>query len=112
MSVLWPSIGWYCVFRFFVFQQQLHSRSFRGASKSYGLLLSLSGFLGMIVGIFYLGWLAYSAQWWAPALAFIASVIVSGVISGLLRTDGALAATGLAGFIIAPIAGYLMFSTI
>lgn len=112
MSILWPTIGWYCVFRFFIFQQQIHGKNFRGSSASYGLALSLFGFLGMLVGFFYLGWIAYATHWWAPIPAFLAGTIVSGVISGLLRTEIALAITSLTGFVAVPVASYLMFSTI
>lgn len=109
---LWPTLGWYCLFSFFVFQHQLHAKSFRGESQSFGLILSIFGFGGMLAGLAYLGAIAYWIAWWAPILALIVGTLVAGIASGLLaRSQMALLGSSLAGFIGAPASAYLMFSS-
>jgi hypothetical protein len=112
MSVLsWPSIGWYCLFSIFVFYQQLHVKNFRGASKAFGLALSISAVLGMLTGFAYLLYYGWSVAWWAPIVIFILGILVSLVAFTLERVVGALALS-LLGFIGWPVSAYFMFQYI
>lgn len=110
---LWPTAGWYVLFSFFVFQQQLHGKNFRGSSVAFGLALSIFGFGGMLSGLAYLGFLAYSIAWWTPIPVFVAGTLISGFFSGLLaRTQERLLVASLVGFAAWPVSAYLMFTTV
>lgn len=113
LQALLPSIGWYVVFSFFVFHQQLHAKKFQGGSQGYALLLSVFGLTGMIIGLAYLGVLAYRAAWWAPLPAFIMGTLIAGLGSGLLaRSAGRIAIISLIGFAAWPVSAYFMFQAI
>jgi hypothetical protein len=112
MSLLsWPSIGCYCLFSIFVFYQQLHAKNFRGASEAFGLILSISAFLGMLTGFAYLGYYGWSVVWWGPIVIFILGILSLIVGFALERALGALTLS-LAGFIVWPISAYFMFQYI
>ncbi|TCP03282.1 hypothetical protein [Caldimonas thermodepolymerans] len=107
-SLSWASIGFYCLFSIFVFYQQLHAKNFRGASQAFGLILSLSAFLGMLTGLSYLIYYGWSVVWWAPIV-----ILVIGIASALIgfvieRVLGAFTLS-MAGFIGWPVCAYLMF---
>ena len=109
--ISWPSIICYCIFSVFVFYQQLHAKRFEGGSQLFALLLSFSGFLGMLVGIAYLGYYGWRVVWWAPVVAFICGVLA--VIPGVFveRFIGKYLLSFLA-FIIWPLSAYFMFQYI
>ena len=110
---LWPSVGWYALFSFFVFQQQVHAKNFRGGSVAYGFALSTFAFVGMLVGFAYLGVLGYSTTWWLPVPILIAAALISGLASGILsRSPERLAILGAIGFIATPVCAWFMFSCI
>lgn len=109
MSALsWPSIGCYCLFSIFVFYQQLHVKNFGGGSEAFGLALSISAFIGMLIGFAYLGFYGWSVVWWAPIVIFFLGVLASMIGFVFERAVGALALS-IAGFIGWPVSAYFMF---
>lgn len=107
-AILWPSVGWYCVFGVFVYYQQLHGREFKGASQGFALALNLFGFAGMLAGFAYLGYYGWHVSWLGAIAAFILGVVA--VIPSVLveRIVGKLTLS-LAGFVVWPLAAYMMF---
>lgn len=108
-SILWPSIGFYSLFSVFVYYQQLHSRDFNGASGALGFSLGLFGFAGMLTGFAYLGYYGWTVSWWGALLAFALGVaaILPGVLVERIVGKHTLS---LAGFVVWPLAAYMMFS--
>lgn len=104
----WASIGFYCLFGIFVFYQQLHIKTFRGASQTFGFILSLSAFLGMLVGLAYLIYYGWKVVWWMPFIVFGIGLVASIVGFIIERRVGALALS-LAGFVGWPVCAYFMF---
>ena len=74
-SLSWMSVFFYCLFGTFVYYQQLHVRDFRGASKVFELVLSLSAFAGMITGLVYLIYYGWIVAWWAPIVIFVIGIL-------------------------------------
>ena len=92
----------------FVFYQQLHARDFRGASQSFGLVLSLFAFLGMLTGFAYLIYYGWVVVWWAPIPIFILGLLSSVVGFLIERVIGKLSIS-LLGFIAWPVCAFFMF---
>lgn len=107
----WPSIGFYCLFGIFVFYQQLHAKNFRGANQTFALILSLSAFLGMLVGFAYLIYYGWAVAWWAPLIIFGIGLIASVLGFIIERIVGAFALS-LVGFVGWPICAYFMFTLV
>lgn len=110
-NIVWLSAGAYCVFCVFCFYQKLHMKNFQGASQGFHTLLTVFVFLSMISGLGYLVIYGYKVDWIAAVIIFILGVAAT--IPGLLieRIIG-LHAMSLAGFVVVPVAGYIMFSSI
>ncbi|MGA0588855.1 hypothetical protein ACO2Q2_17300 [Dyella sp. KRB-257] len=104
----WPSIGFYCLFGIFVFYQQLHARRFRGASQVFGLILSLSAFLGMLAGFAYLIYYGWAVVWWVPFVIFVIGLVASLLGFIVERAVGAFTLS-IAGFVGWPVCAYFMF---
>ena len=104
----WPSIGFYCIFTVVVFYQQLHARDFQGASQSFGLVLSLFAFAGMLTGLAYLVYYGWSVVWWAPIPIFLIGLLVSFPGFLLERLVGKFSLSML-GFVAWPVCAYFMF---
>ena len=100
-----------CLFTMFVFYQQLHLRDFRGASKTFELVLSVFAFSGMIVGLIYLIIYGIKVIWWAPLVVFIISLAFQFIAFSVERLVG-MFSISLIGFIGWPLFAFLMFITI
>ena len=105
------NIRYYCLFGTFVYYQQLHFKTFKGASIVFELILSVFAFVGMIVGIAFLIYYGYKVTWWAPIIIFIIGLLFMFVGVFLEKLIGLLTMS-LLGFIVWPICAYLMFTTI
>lgn len=92
----------------FVYYQQLHVRDFRGSSKGFEFILSLSAFAGMIVGLSYLLYYGWTVVWWAPIPIFVAGLLFTIVGVGLERLLGPFTLS-LLGFIGWPLCAIAMF---
>jgi hypothetical protein len=65
----------YLAFGAFSFYQKLHLKNFKGASKAFHSILSVSSVLCTCVGLFYLYTLWDAFGWKTPALFFVASIL-------------------------------------
>ena len=108
-SLSWPSIAFYCAFGIFVFYQQLHVKYFRGASQIFGLILSLSAFLGMLTGLAYLVYYGWHVVWWAPLIIFVIGILVSMLGYFIERLVGKFTLS-FVGFVGWPVCAYFMFA--
>jgi hypothetical protein len=107
-ALAWPSIGFYCIFGFFVFYQQLHVKNFRGASQGFHSILLASTTLGVLTGIVYLGYYGWTVKWWAPFAIVVIGIACTTLGLFLERLVGA-ATLSLTAFIGWPISAYFMF---
>ncbi|MDZ4406233.1 hypothetical protein [Prosthecobacter sp.] len=110
-SISWLSVLFYCLFGMFVFYQQLHVRSFRGSSKGFEAILTLSAIAGMITGLAYLIYYGWTVVWWAPILIFVVGILFTIVGVFVERLLG-LFALSLLGFIGWPLCALAMFKHI
>jgi hypothetical protein len=109
MSVIsWPSIGSYCVFSIFVYYQQRHAKMFNGSSAIFGLVLSLFAFAGMLIGFAYLAYYGWTVSWWVAILAFVLGTL-AGAPAGMLENLVGALTFSLTGFVVWPVAAYMMF---
>jgi hypothetical protein len=109
--ISWLSVFYYCLFGVFVFYQQLHLRNFRGSSKGFEIVLSLSAFAGTITGLSYLVYYGWSVAWWAPIPILLVGLLFTGVGVLIERIFGVFMLS-LAGFIGWPLCAYAMFKHI
>lgn len=107
----WLNLLYYCLFGTFVFYQQLHAKNFRGASKGFEVALTISSFLGWIVGFIYLIYYGYLVIWWAPIVIFVIGILFN-IISGFIERIIGQLTISLLGFVAWPLFAYLMFQTI
>jgi uncharacterized membrane protein len=107
-AISWPSIGWYCIFSTFVYYQQLHGKEFRGSSVVFGLVLNLFAFAGMLISFAYCIYYGWNVSWLGAIAAFIIGIFA--MLPGMLveRIVGKLTLS-LAGFVVCPLAAYMMF---
>jgi hypothetical protein len=106
---------YYLIFSTFVFYQQLHARDYKGDSKLFGFLLTISSFLGMIVGLIYLFYFGYHVTWWAPIVMILMQLVFTlekfiNKASGYSRMGELI--FSLIGLVIWPLFAYLMFTTV
>ena len=107
----WLNLLYYCLFGTFVYYQQIHVKNFRGASKVFEMVLTISAFLGMIVGLGYLIYYGYLVVWWAPFLILVIGILFQFVAGFIERLLGQFTMS-LLGFVAWPLFAYLMFQTI
>lgn len=108
-ALLWPSIGFYCLFGVFIFYQQLHVKNFHGASQGFALALNISAILGMVTGVVYLVYYGWNVVWWAPLIVFVIGLLASmlGFLAERLVGATVLSVSAFAGW---PACAYFMFS--
>ena len=105
------NVFYYCLFGMFVYYQQLHSKNFRGTSKVLEMVLTISSFLGMIVGFAFLLYYGYKVVWWAPVFIFVIGMFFQFIAVIIERILGQFTIS-LVGFVAWPLFAYLMFQTI
>ena len=105
------SIAFYCAFSFFVFYQQLHVKTFRGASSSFGVALNVSAFAGVMTGVAYLLYYGWTVTWWAPIVILVIGLVATtvGIVVEKFVDKDALSVGGFIGW---PVSAYFMFSHI
>lgn len=103
----WGVIISYSLFSLFIFCQQYHLKYFRGASRMYPALLSLTGMVGLLTGIVFLVFYAFKVAWWAPVgimvISFLFQMLVHPLISHFAPWIGMV---GLVGW---PVCAVIMF---
>ena len=111
-SLSWATMVFYCIFSIFLFEQQRHVKNFNGASRGFGMVLSMSAFLGMVTGIAYLVYYGWNVTWWAAAAIFICGLIAK-MYGGFIvaHAIGPLSLS-MAAFVGWPISAYFMFAAI
>lgn len=102
---------YYCLFGTFVYYQQLHAKNFKGSSQIFEMVLSVSAFIGMLVGFGYLIYYGYLVVWWAPLVILIIGILFQFIGSIIERLVGQFTIS-LLGFVAWPLFAYLMFKTI
>ena len=107
-AISWPSVAFYCAFGIFVFYQQLHVKTFRGASQAFLLALNLSAVIGMLTGLVYLVYYGWSVVWWAPLVIFAIGLAASMLGFLVERVVGSLALS-LGAFAGWPVCAFFMF---
>jgi len=108
VAISWASALFYCFFGAFVYYQQLHARDFRGASQTFGLILSISAFTGIITGLFYLVYYGWAVVWWAPIVIFIIGILFRFMCVFIEKLVGKFTLSFL-GFFGWPICAFFMF---
>ena len=112
---------YFSIFSTFVYYQQLHAKTFNGANRLFGFLLTVFAFLGMLLGLIYLCYIGYHIHWYSPFIYLIVSLIFKIIIvyplEMLINKFGEYNMLGIlffsiSGFIIWPICAYLMFTSI
>lgn len=107
-SISWTSAAFYSLFSIFVFYQQLHLKSFRGASQGFGALLATSALIGTVTGFIYLGYYGWHVSWIAAVLIFVLGIVVGVTGMFIERIIGAFSLS-MIGFIGWPLCAYFMF---
>ncbi len=104
----WLSIVSYCIFKFFLFYQQLHLKSFRGSSELSRFALAVFAFFGLITGFVYLLYYGWSVVWWAPVIIFAIGLLVN---IAALKVERAInyIALSMIGFVVMPVSAFFMF---
>lgn len=108
-SISWASAAFYCLFGIFVFYQQLHAKSLRGSSHSFGLLLTVSALAGTITGIVYLVYYGWNVSWFVAAAILVAGVFLAAFAGVLLENLIGAPALSMIGFAGWPVCAYFMF---
>jgi len=106
-------IASYALFSLFVFYQQLHVKTYRGASKGFGALLTLFAFLAMLAGLAFLFYYGYKVSWLGAAGLFGIALVVKFVWFGIeakLGLRDAAPLVSVAGFVGIPACAYFMWT--
>jgi hypothetical protein len=102
----------YSVFSLFEYYHTLHARTFRGSSRSFGLLLNLSAFLGMVFGLGFLLYYGYAVKWYLPAVLLAVSLVVDLLFFALVEAYVGWYSfpfvMSLSAFIVLPTSGFVM----
>ena len=106
-------IASYALFSLFVFYQQLHVKTYRGASQGFGTLLTLFAFFAMLAGLAFLFYYGYEVSWLGAAgpfgIALVVKFVWFGIEAKLGLRDAAplVSATGFEGI---PACAYFMWT--
>lgn len=105
------TVIYFSIYSLFSFYLQLHVKEFKGESEFFRFILSTFTFLVFIAGFAFLIYLGVKTTWWIPVLLFIWSFVFKffGFLLELVINKTTLS---LLGFIICPIIGFLMFSSL
>ena len=105
---------WYATLSLFSNFQMMQASDFRGASETYGVLLSLSAFTAKIVALVFLILYGWQTTWYMPIALFAINLVVQFV--GVIPIAAALGLpvwiVNLIGFFAWPIAAVLLFRSI
>ena len=108
-------IASYGIFSILVFYQQLHVKTFRGASQAFGMVLTVFAFLAMLTGLAFLIYYGYKVSWLGAlglfAIALLIKVVWFGIEAKLGIRDLA-PFLSIAGFAGIPVAGYFMWASV
>ncbi len=106
----------YSVFSLFEYYQTLHARTFRGSSQSFGLLLNLSAFLGMVFGLGFLLYYGYAVKWYLPVVLLAVSLIVDLLFFMLVEAQVGWyyfpLVLSLLAFVVLPTSGFFMIMSL
>lgn len=111
-SISFASIIYYSFFSMFAFYLQGLSREFRGASKILHFFIALFGFLGLAIGIIYLGYYGWNVSWVGAGIQLICGIIFAGSAGLILEKFIGPYGIAMSGLIGLPTAAILMFLAI
>ena len=103
------------VFSTFAYYQSLHATNFRGASKGFWFILSLSASVAMICGLVFLVYYGWNVRWYLPILLFVLGLVVKAVwfaVEASLKNRDLPFLLSLVGFVAWPIAAVFMFRSV
>lgn len=106
-------ISSYALFSLFVFYQQLHVKTYKGASQGFGLVLNLFAFLAMLAGLAFLFYYGYTVSWLGALGLFGIALVVKFVWFGIeakLGIRDAAPLVSFAGFVGIPVCAYFMWT--
>ena len=107
---------WYATLSLFSNFQMMQASDFRGASKTYGVLLSLSAFTAKIVALVFLILYGWHTTWYLPIALFAINLVVQFVgvipIAAALGLKDSVWVVNFIGFFAWPIAAVLLFRSI
>lgn len=106
-------IGSYALFSLFVFYQQLHVKTYRGASQSFMTLLTLFAFVAMLAGLAFLFYYGYKVSWLGATGLFFIALVVKFVWFGVEAKLGLRVAApflSMAAFVGIPVCAYLLWT--
>lgn len=75
-----------CVATAFGHEQAVHAKNFRGESEVFRTFLFLSAITRSICVVALLAYVGFSLSWTAAAVMFIASILVGGILAGVLAS--------------------------
>lgn len=102
----------YTLFSFFLFYQQLHIKTFHGASQAFLALLSTFALSAMLGGLAFLFWLGYKVSWLTALGLFVIAFAIQSVwfvIESRLALRGLAPYISIAGFVAIPICAFFMW---
>jgi hypothetical protein len=70
--------GSFALYSVFVFYQQLHSKTFRGANEFFGLFLALFALAATLSGLAFLLYYGYTVSWFGAFVLFAAGMVAEG----------------------------------
>jgi hypothetical protein len=108
-------IASYALFSLFVFYQQLHVKTFRGASQIFGTELTLFTFVAMLAGLVFLLYYGYKVSWLGALGLFCVALVVKFLWFGIEARLGLRAAApsfSMVGFIGIPLCTHFMWAAL
>lgn len=102
----------YALYSLFLFYQQLHVKSFGGASQGFLLVLNMFAIVAMIGGFSYLVYFGFKVSWLGAlcllGISFVIKIVWFG-IEGKLGLRNAAPFISIMGFIAIPVCAFFMF---
>ncbi len=111
-KLTFATISYYALFSLFTFYLQWLSKHFEGASKVMHLVITVLGFIGMILGFSYLIYFGWNLSWIGAIVLFVIGILFGGFIGPKIeRMVGGAWVMGLIGMVGMPVSAYLMFQS-
>jgi hypothetical protein len=110
-AISWTSVLFYCVFSNLIYCQLAHAQNFRGSSKIFEILLSVSAITGTLTGFIYLVYYGWTVIWWAPIVILIIGIL-SSIPYALIESRIGHFTLSMVTFVAWPVLAYFMFQYI
>lgn len=105
------NLVYYTLFTFLVFHHQHMGKNFKGSSVAFQTIITAIGFLGMVIQYGFLIYYGITVVWWAPFIVFFIGLVAKFPLNFIEIVIDQLYLVFL-GFVLIPLFGYLMFTTI